>query len=365
MEQPCVLFVSAAPQSVGHVYRVTNHAERLRDQGFRVLVVEPALAVTAMAALPGLQAVVLFRPSPASDQLDQWRALCSQRKLRLLCDVDDLTFVPDLLDQGGWPYWNQLPDANQQQWRQRFAAQRAALLASDGVLVSTAALAKPVQQLKLPAWVWPNGFGDLSWAIARHVRRQPRPEREGVLIGYASGTPTHAADFALVDPTLARVLEAYPQVKLRVLGALDLDQHPALHRHRDRIDCQPVVPYALLPQHLAQFSINIAPLQMESRFCQAKSELKFFEAAAVGVPSVVSATEPFESVVVHRQNGCLAATAEEWWESLSWLVNHPSERDHLAKRALRTTRQRFSPRAQARDLNELLKAGVFGVDPRG
>ena len=96
MERPCVLFVSAAPQSVGHVYRVTNHAERLRDQGVRVVVVEPEAAVVAMAALPGLQAVVLFRPSPARDQLDQWRALCSQRKLRLLCDVDDLTFVPDL-----------------------------------------------------------------------------------------------------------------------------------------------------------------------------------------------------------------------------------------------------------------------------
>ena len=46
-------------------------------------------------------------------------------------------------------------------------------------------------------------------------------------------------------------------------------------------------------------------------------------------------------------------------------MNHPSERDHLAKRALRTTRKRFSPRAQARDLNELLKEGVFGLDPRG
>ena len=87
------------------------------------------------------------------------------------------------------------------------------------MLVSTAALAKAVQQLSLPVWVCLNGFGDLSWAIARHVRRQPRATQEGVLIGYASGTPTHAADFAVVAPTLARVLEAYPGANLRVLGA--------------------------------------------------------------------------------------------------------------------------------------------------
>ena len=71
--------------------------------GIRVLVVEPEAAVAAMAALPGLQAVVLFRPSPSLDQLDQWRALCSQRKLRLLCDVDDLTFVPDLWTKAAGP----------------------------------------------------------------------------------------------------------------------------------------------------------------------------------------------------------------------------------------------------------------------
>ena len=38
-----------------------------------------------------------------------------------------------------------------------------------------------------------------------------------------------------------------------------------------------------LPWIIAQTDINLAPLEMDNPFCQAKSEIKFVEAALVGV----------------------------------------------------------------------------------
>ena len=50
---------------------------------------------------------------------------------------------------------------------------------------------------------------------------------------------------------------------------------------------------------LAQVDINLAPLEPGNVFCRAKSEIKFVEAAALGIPTVASVIDPFEQVAVH------------------------------------------------------------------
>ena len=360
MSPPTLLFVSCQPQSVGHIYRVTNHAECLQDLGFRVLVIPAPGASAAIEALPDLWAVVVFRPGFDADVQSLLR-VASQRGIPLVVDLDDLTFDPALLAEGGWPYWQGLDPHQQEQWRQRFADQRRAVLAADAVIVSTRPLAAAVESLGRPAWIWPNGFGDLSWAIASAARRQPQSRSGPLRIGYASGTPTHAADFAVVAPALEVILARHPDVRLTILGQLDLAACPQLQPFADQIETRPLVPYPALPRELRRLEINIAPLQISSRFCQAKSELKLFEAAAVGVPSVVSATEPFAAVVRHRRNGCLASTTDDWIAALDWLIRDDSARQRLARRAHRMIRRRFSPKAQRRTLQRLLEQGLFAA----
>ena len=358
-----LLYVSAQPTSVGHTYRVTNHAERLRELGYRVLVMPPEGATAAIRALPRLRAVIVFRP--VLDQaFQEWRQISRQRDLPLLVDLDDLTFDPALLEGGGWSYWRGLDHAQRQSWRQRVEAQRQALLASDGAIVSTSVLAGEVRQLGRPAWIWPNGFGDLSWATAAAARRrrQEAPQ-DPIVIGYASGTPTHANDFGEIALALAEILRRHAAVQLHVVGALDLQRWSCLQEFSERLVNRPLVPYPQLPAEVSRFSINLAPLEINSRFCQAKSELKFFEAAAVGVPSVVTATQPFAAVVQHRGNGCLARSAAEWVSALDWLVTDSDARRRLARRAWRTVRRRFSPGAQRRDLRQLIEQGLFPASP--
>lgn len=59
--------------------------------------------------------------------------------------------------------------------------------------------------------------------------------------------------------------------------------------------------------------LNIAPLEI-NRFCEAKSELKYFEAALVRVPTVASPTQPFKNAIQHGVNGFLAGDSADWYK---------------------------------------------------
>ena len=62
-----------------------------------------------------------------------------------------------------------------------------------------------------------------------------------------------------------------------------------------------------LPNIVAQIDINLAPLELDNPFCQAKSEIKFTEAALVGVPTVASPTQAFVYAMRDGEDGLLAA----------------------------------------------------------
>src|SRR5438270_307388 len=72
--------------------------------------------------------------------------------------------------------------------------------------------------------------------------------------------------------------------------------------------------------------INLAPLEPSNPFCEAKSELKFFEAAVVGVPTIASATEPFAAAIEDGVSGLLANDAEGWRRALDLLVSSKDRR---------------------------------------
>ena len=87
-----------------------------------------------------------------------------------------------------------------------------------------------------------------------------------------------------------------------------------------QIEWRQSVPFRQLPDELARFDINLAPLETGNVYCEAKSELKYFEAALVEVPTIASPTVPYEEAIRHGETGYLARTAEEWFECLDTLV---------------------------------------------
>ena len=86
-----------------------------------------------------------------------------------------------------------------------------------------------------------------------------------------------------------------------------------------------------LQRLMAEVDVNIAPLLIND-FTNCKSELKFFEAAAVETTTIASPTYTFLEAISDGKNGFLAKPGE-WFSKLEYLYNNPSENRKIAKNA--------------------------------
>jgi glycosyltransferase involved in cell wall biosynthesis len=171
---------------------------------------------------------------------------------------------------------------------------------------------------------------------------------EMVIIGYASGTPTHNRDFATVKPVIQELLRRYPQVELWLVGPLDPGRDWG--NVATRIKHHAHVPWRKLPEILARYDINIAPLAADNPFSQSKSEIKYVEAGLVRVPTVATSTESFYFAIRHGENGCLAGNNSEWMEALATLIEHPELRRAFGEEAFQDVIQRYHPRVRSAEL---------------
>ena len=178
-----------------------------------------------------------------------------------------------------------------------------------------------------------------------------------VVIGYFSGAKGHDKDFATIAPVLGRILNRYPQVELFLAGPLDVGD--ALEAYAERIWRTPYVPRFEHFANIAHTDINLAPLEVGNPFCESKSELKWFEAGIVGVPTVASATAPFREAITDGADGYVATNESEWQEKLTRLIEYPDERRRMGERARQTVLARYTTdSANDTEYYEYLKSKV-------
>ncbi len=341
-----VLFVSAQPETRGHIYRVEHHTAALQAGGLAARWC--ALDAFAAEDLAGVTLVVLFRAAWDA-RVAALYAACRERGIRVAFDSDDLVFEPEYMREPYFDYLRTLNPTGRERWSANVAGWRQSLLAADCALVSTPPLAAAAEKLGKPAAVWPNGISFRMIEEARRLATRPAPEACSIRIGYASGAPTHQKDFAQIAGPLAAVLAERPGVSLTIVGYLDLAEFPELTKHAARIETRPAVPHRDLGAEYARFDINLAPLEVGNPFCEAKSELKYFEAALLQVPTVAAATAPYAAAIESGNNGFLARNEAEWRRCLFTLIDDPDTRRRMGRAAYWHSLVRFGPEAQTLD----------------
>jgi hypothetical protein len=76
----------------------------------------------------------------------------------------------------------------------------------------------------------------------------------------------------------------------------------------------PYTDHLELQKNISSVEVNLAPLQ-QNQFTYCKSVLKYFDAAATGVPTVASPTPNMESAIVNGFNGFICGD-NEWLDTL-------------------------------------------------
>ena len=345
-----VLFVAGIDGSPLH-YRVHQKIEQLGLFGFRCVLrrySDPRIE----RELDRSEAVIVYR-SPATRELLRFIRRAHQRGVPVLFDVDDLIFDPDLAET--LPTIAHLPAAERQLWIDGVRRYRATLLECGLGIASTEEIARQMQRVGVPARVHRNGV-DTPLAVVSERARRARGSRlrgpgDEFVIGYSSGTRTHDADLAHVTDALIDFLGAHTEARL-VLGG-PLQASPALLRLGERVRRLPFISWERHPDRLATFDLSLAPL-IEGLFNEAKSSIKWSEAALVEVPTLASASQPFRESVEDGRTGLLARDPVEFRRRLEEAITDRDRIGRLARAGRLAALAQGSPWVLGRNLVDIL-----------
>ncbi|WP_051281024.1 glycosyltransferase [Actinomyces slackii] len=343
-------------------YRCYLPAEALALRGRRTIIrhySDPRLEQEILEA----GAIVLYRV-PATDRILELIAAAKERPepVPVLFDVDDLIFDSTL--RGQLDGLASLSDAEQDLWWRGVDRYRTTMEACDGFIGSTQTLCQEATRLTgMPSYRFANGVGvPLAQASDTAIRTSPAPGRE-LRIGYFSGTTTHDADWAAVEPAVIAAMRRHPHVHLCLGG--HLKPTAALSEFGERVHRLPFTSWLELPGLLRATDIHLAPLTGDSIFNEAKSAIKWLEAAMVGRPIIVSPTQPFREAIEHGRTGMLATTAQEWEEALEALISSASLRSRMGALARREALLRYSPFSQGLVYERILAQAAIRVRQDG
>jgi glycosyltransferase involved in cell wall biosynthesis len=272
-------------------------------------------------------AVIFFRCEKTL-HIAEFLKKCKTAGIPTIYDVDDLVFDPDIVSQ--IHALQQMNPNVKEVFINRIPLQRALLDACDYATAPTQYLCDYMTSLTAkPAFLIRNSLNEHQMRIALSLSY--RNASQDRLIGFLSGTKTHDKDFAQAAAALEKIMAKYPDVMLIIVGPIELPD--SIKRLGNRVQKLPYMDYRDLLRACSRLYAVIVPLEYESAFCNAKSELKYFEQALVGVPVIASPTAPYRECITHGVNGLLAKDAEEWENALSQIIEDADFRDMLARNA--------------------------------
>jgi glycosyltransferase involved in cell wall biosynthesis len=302
--------------------------------------------------LPSLQAVIFYRVPATPETVDAIEAV-RRAAIPSFYEIDDLMFDAEHFPDSFESYGGQISHGLFATLVTGAEALRAAMALCDYALASTAPLAERMAPVVRSgrAFVHRNGLH----APHETMMAVPRAPRDDGYINlfYGTGTKAHNEDFERhIAPALAHILAEFQAVRLVIVGYLLLP--PGLAPFADQIVLiPPVWEIDAYWRILAGMDINLAVLKPRPG-ADCKSEIKWLEAAMLGIPSIVTPTRTYRDVVADGETGLFATTPEEWYRAIRRLVVSPEERTSIGAAARAVARDAYAMPAMARNLRSIL-----------
>jgi glycosyltransferase involved in cell wall biosynthesis len=356
-----ILFVSGEAHTPGHIYRVMRHVEAAAQLGMAASWMTIAQVWERGEDISAADIVIIWRAED-SPMVAEIFSRARATGAKVLFDIDDLMFKPELatisiIDGIRSLGHDAASVAMMFQSIQKVAAH------ADACICTTEELAHHMREFNPITFVLPNGFDAAALSTSRRAVRRCGRDSDGLVrLGYATGTRTHQADFRVAADAIGRILRERPQCRLVLFRdpayqtpIMDAAEFPAMAGLDGQIEWRDAVSLWDLPNELARFDINLAPLEVGNPFCEAKSELKYFEAALVEVCTIASPTDPMRLAIHDGKTGRLAASTDAWYVAMLELVDDPTLRRTLAHAAYLDVLWQFGPQRRMAALTSILQ----------
>lgn len=224
--------------------------------------------------------------------------------------------------------------------KQRLDSVRKACDIVDMVTVTQPHLADVFRQYNDNVVCLPNCVNPVLW------QKLPlkRDNTDEIRLFWAGGCSHYIDWLHLVEP-LRIVMERYKNVKMVVMGQAfeatlkDLPQ--------DRVEIHPWVHFEAYPMRVSILDpdISLIPLD-DNEFNRCKSNIKWVEQSAMGVPSVVSAVSPYFEHYNGKNMVAVDNTDDAWIKGISTLIEDRILRAKIGAEARNTVMERFDINTQ-------------------
>lgn len=320
-----VLFINGCYLDAPSRYRVTHQREQLWAgdvSSNEVFYTELSIDMVR------LYRVFVFFRCPYTDTVGAFIRRAKEHHKTVLYDIDDL-----MIDHSYTKTITHVSTMSAQEraiYDQGITLNQKTLKLCDGAITTTTRLAEELKKYVPKVLINRNVASEEMLRLSQEAVRNCKKQKGVVRIGYFSGNITHNEDLESILPALAKIMAIHKNVELVLAGSLDCPQ--ALEKFQERVVSLPFADWKKLPEHIASTDINLAPLR-QTVFNEAKSEIKWIEAALVKVPTIASNVGAFAEMIKHGVTGLLCHTQEEWEHSLEQLILDEALRKKIGNRA--------------------------------
>lgn len=225
---------------------------------------------------------------------------------------------------------------------------------ADEVVVSTVPLQTVIRNATegIEATVIPNAVdSDDGW-----IQTPLTGSQDGFKRMFWQGSDTHGEDWLECVDAVDAVLNEREDVRLVILGFMPpvlwkYVQRPAWKGKVEFLEFKDPETYFQLMKFV-RAEVGLAPLK-NTIFNQSKSELKFLEYTAMGIPTVASNIKPYE-IIEHGKTGFLALSPTEWYEAIMTCLDDKAKRIPIINEARKMVREDFNIKEMAKVWREVL-----------
>lgn len=281
-----------------------------------------------IAAIFSATEVVFVRPVN-SDRNIYLLSLCRYLNVKITFDIDDL-MLPEYADEKGG-IRSGMADYNTM--RTDLVLNSAALIRVDELTCTTQKIAdaysSSVKSYRIVKNKLPKSYFITDIKDFKH---ESGASKEKLKILYLSGTKTHFKDFSIVSGVLTKLAQRYHgKFEIDFMGELK-DQSHLFRSLNIPSTYSPYENFQKMLDTISEHHLILVPLE-NTEFNNAKSNIKFIEAASQSVAVIASPVTEFVNTIDNGKDGWLCANEQEWYDTLEYLLANPDVAIEAGKNA--------------------------------
>ena len=267
--------------------------------------------------------VIIQRDVLSADIANDLINICKKRKIKVIYEIDD-----DLLN---------IDDSHPEYEKYLSKSENIKFLLknADYVTVSTENLKNKFSELNNNVFVIPNALDERLWLTNVNNKLNNNLDNKNIKIGYM-GSYTHGEDLIKIKEPILSLKEKFSNkgidLEFEIVGAtkekLDWTNRKEISSKNNQYpDFVSWIRKNLL------WDLAIAPLA-ENNINESKSEIKYLEYAALGIPAIYSDVGPYSKVIIDSNNGLLVKNDKnEWEKKINLLISNEDISNNIRKTA--------------------------------